>query len=288
MNSKINKIIILISLISSTLYAGKSLEQYIVIEEPKELTPTELKLKKIKDEMGLTEVETVRVETSKTSSLRDTRKPENGQVDSQDLKLQKIKNEMGIEEPTKREKKLDKIRAELDIAYEVPQREGIYDSMKEKLDVSDSFEKRYDSVKYILSFSDSKKTKKTKSKDFSFSDTLTYFYDTVGLDEGESWGLPSVFGFNEKKKPRTFWGSKTLGKTFLGDIKDSGTMFYSGMKNSGQSAEMMSGMMYHNSRMYNKMFGVFDGSPLNIFEEEKETSIFDFVEGGNSVMEMFN
>ena len=71
-------------------------------------------------------------------------------------------------------------------------------------------------------------------------------------------------------------------------MKDSGSMFYSGMKNSGQSAEMMSGMMYHNSRMYNKMFGMFDDSPLNIFEDEKETSIFDFVEGGNSMMEMFN
>lgn len=204
-----------------------------------------------------------------------------------ELKLRKIKEELGIAEPTRKERDIDRIRHELKIGYDVPKREGLYDDVKDALDVGDSLDDTYDSVKETLGL-EKKKKKKKKNDDFSFGETLTDFYDTVGLEEGENWGLPSVWGFNEKKKARTFWGSKTLGATFLGDVKDSGSMMYSGMKNSGQSAEMMSGMMYNSSRMYNNMFGMFDSSPLNLFEDEKETSMFDFVEGGNSVMEMFN
>ena len=58
------------------------------------------------------------------------------------------------------------------------------------------------------------------------------------------------------------------------------------MEYSGESAEFFSGMMYYNSKMYNMMFGVFDDSPFNIFEEE-ETSVFDVFEQGNSLMDMF-
>ena len=282
-----NKILVVTLALSSFVWAGKSLEKYITVEEPKELTAKELKLKKIKEEMGILEVESVRMDTSRSSSLKNTTRSHNGQMSTKDLELKKIKDEMGIKEPGKRERRLDNIRNELNIDYEVPEREGVYDSVKDTLDVGDSVDDTLDSVKDTFSMG-KKKKKKKKNDDFSFNETLSDFYDTVGLDEGESWGLPSVLGFNEKKKARTFWGSKTLGATFLGDVKDSGSMFYSGMKNSGQSAEMMSGMMYNSSRMYNNMFGMFDGSPLNIFEDEKETSIFDFVEGGNSMMKMFN
>ena len=40
--------------------------------------------------------------------------------------------------------------------------------------------------------------------------------------------------------------------------------------------------------MYNNMFGMFYDSPLNLFEEEEEASIFDVLEQGNTVMDMFN
>ena len=239
MNSKMNKIILVSLALSSFLLA----EKYSVEDE--------LKLKKMKEDLGL---------------YKPTKK---------ELKLRRIKEEMGISEPSRKEKEIDRIRHDLKIGYEVPKREGLYDDVKDALDVGDSVDDAYDSVKDTLGLK-KKKKKKKKNDDFSFGETLSDFYDTVGMEEGESWGLPTVFGFNQKKKARTFLGSKTLGATFLGDVKDSGSMFYSGMKNSGQSAEMMSGMMYNSSRMY------------NIFEDEKETSIFDFVEGGNSMMEMFN
>lgn len=252
MDSKTNKMILVSLVLSSILFAETYSDE------------DARKLKKMKEELGL---------------YKPTEK---------ELKLRRIKKELGIEEPSRKEREIDRIRHELKIGYDVPKREGLYDDVKDALDVSDTFDDAVDSVKDKLGLEDSKKKKRKKNDDFSFTATLTDFYDTVGLEEGESWGLPTVFGFNKKKKPRTFWGSKTLGATFLGDIKDSGSMFYSGMKNSGQSAEMMSGMMYNSSRMYNNMFGMFDSSPLNIFEDEKETSMFDFVEGGNSMMEMFN
>jgi hypothetical protein len=252
MDIKMNKVLVTITVLSSLLAA----EQYSAEEK--------MKLKRMKEELGIYE------------------------PTAKELKLRKIKKELGIEEPTGKEREIDRIRHELKIGYDVPKREGLYDDVKDALDVGDSFDDAVDSVKDTLGLEDKKKKKKKKDDDFSFQNTLSDFYETVGLEEGENWGLPSVWGFNEKKKARTFLGSKTLGATFLGDVKDSSTMFYSGMKNSGQSAEMMSGMMYNSSRMYNNMFGMFDSSPLNIFEEEKEASMFDFVEGGNDFMEMFN
>ena len=280
MDIKIDKILLALLLLNTFGWAEKSLEKYVQQEESKELSAKELKLKKIKEEMGLIEVESLRTDMDGTSL-------QNSQMSAKELKLKKIKEEMGIKEQTQREKEIEKIRRELKIGYEIPQRKGVYDSVKDTLGVGDSFDDAIDSVKDTFSLG-GKKKKKKKSDDFSFGETLSDFYETVGLEEGENWGLPSVWGFNKKKKPRKFLGSKTLGATFLGDIQDSGSMIYSGMKNSGQSAEMMSGMMYNSSRMYNNMFGMFDESPLNIFEDEEEDSMFDFMERGNDLMEMFN
>lgn len=252
MDRKINKIILAALVLCSFVFAEEYSEE------------DARKLKRMKEDLGI---------------YQPTKK---------ELKLRRIKEELGIKEPSRKERDIDRIRHELKIGYDVPKREGVLDDVKDALDVGDSIDDAYDSVKDTLGL-EKKKKKKKKNDDFSFGETLTDFYETVGLEEGENWGLPSVFGFNEKKKARTFLGSKTLGSTFLGDVKDSGSMFYSGMKNSGQSAEMMSGMMYNSSRMYNNMFGMFDDSPLNFFEDDKkETSMFDFVEGGNSMMEMFN
>jgi len=74
----------------------------------------------------------------------------------------------------------------------------------------------------------------------------------------------------------------------LGGIGDTGKTIFKGMKYSGQSAEFSSGMVYKSSKMYNTMFGMFEDSPLNIFEEEEESSVFDIFEGGNSVLDMFD
>jgi hypothetical protein len=60
------------------------------------------------------------------------------------------------------------------------------------------------------------------------------------------------------------------------------------LKYSGTSAEFTSGMMYKSSKVYNTMFGMYEESPFNIFEEEDEKSIFDVFEGGNSVLDMFD
>jgi len=60
------------------------------------------------------------------------------------------------------------------------------------------------------------------------------------------------------------------------------------MKYSGQSAEFASGMMYKSSKVYNTMFGMYEDSPFNFFEEEEEASIFDVFEGGNDILDMFD
>lgn len=111
--------------------------------------------------------------------------------------------------------------------------------------------------------------------------------DMIELEKGESYGLPSVFGLNKKKQKKVF-GSSVLGDTFLGDIKDSSTSFYKGFKTSGESTEFMSGVMYKSSKAYNGMFGIFDGSALNIFDDGDEVSIFDSITKGNDILDMFD
>ena len=126
---------------------------------------------------------------------------------------------------------------------------------------------------------------KEKKSDKSLLDDIK---DTLEIKEGENWGLPSVFGLNEKKKS-TFLGSEILGDTLLGDMQETGTSFYKGFKTSGESAEFMSGVMYKGSKAYNTMFDMFDETPFNIFtEEEEETSVLDVFEGGNKLLDMFD
>lgn len=112
--------------------------------------------------------------------------------------------------------------------------------------------------------------------------------DMIELEKGETLGLPSVFGFNKKKKKKVF-GSTILGNTILGDAKDTSTTFYRGFKRSGETTEFMSGVMYKSSRMYNDMFDMFDDSPLNVFDDkdEREPSVFDMFDKGNDVLDIF-
>jgi len=113
--------------------------------------------------------------------------------------------------------------------------------------------------------------------------------DMIDLEKGESFGLPSVFGLNKKKKIKVF-GSTVLGDTLLGDAKDMSTGVYRGFKRTGESTEFMSGMMYKSSRMYNEMFDMFDDSPLNIFDnkDEREPSVFDVFDKGNDMLDIFD
>ncbi len=197
-----------------------------------------------------------------------------------EMKLKKVKEELNIKEPSAEVKKLDKIRDELNIDYRVPKYESSFDKrvndVKEKLGLEDGLDvdSALSSIKQTLRLEEKPK----EDEGFSFSNSLSTFGDTIGMD----LELPSLFGATEKKD------DSFLASTPLGGIMDTGTQFYQGAKYSGQSAEMMSGMMYNSSKMYNTMFGVFDDSPFNIFEEEEEASLFDVFEHGNSVMDMFN
>jgi len=125
-------------------------------------------------------------------------------------------------------------------------------------------------------------TKKGTKDESIFDASIDVVSDTIGLEVGESWGMPSIFGLNKKKE------HKVLGSEFLGDIKDTGSTFYKGFKNTGESAEFMSGMMYKSSKVYNDMFHLFDDSPFNVFEDEDENSIFDVFEKGNDVLDIID
>ncbi len=193
-------------------------------------------------------------------------------------KLESIRRELGIKELTGREKKIDAIRSELNINYPAPKKESYLD-------------KRVNDVKESLNMEGD------IQGEYSFSNTVSDLKKTLHIDGSSSFGmpsfgLPSLFGEEKKKKKdKGLFGIDIPGISIpgLGGVQDTGKSIYKGMKYSGESAELMSGMMYNSSKMYNTMFGMFDDSPFNIFEdEEEEASMFDFIEGGNSIMRMFD
>ena len=204
-----------------------------------------------------------------------------------ELKVMRTRKELGIEDGSNEERRIDSIRDELKIGYRKPEKTSELDKAVNK--VTDPFKSDTsvgDDLSFKSGFSSLKKTlhleKEKKEEDFSFSGTLNDFYDTVGLEKGESFGLPSFLGFNEKKKKSSLFGLE-----FLGGLKDTGTTIHKGMKYSGQSAEFASGMMYRSSKVYNTMFDMYESSPFDFFEEE-EASIFDVFEGGNTVLDIFD
>jgi len=202
------------------------------------------------------------------------------ELSEEEKKLIRIRKELNLEDPSEEEKELDSIRDELNIGYAIPKNESrldrALDDVKDKTsEIGDSFDDAITSVKDKIN----KKEEPKGDKGFSFQKSLSDFQETLGFD----LDIPSIFG-TKKKKDSSF-----LGSGFLGGIKDTGTSLYKGAKYSGQSAELMSGMMYNSSKMYNTMFGVFDDSPFNIFEEEEEeASVFDVFEQGNLMMDLFN
>jgi hypothetical protein len=203
-----------------------------------------------------------------------------------ELKAADIRKELNFHTPTAKERKLEQIRHELKLDFDTSSKEALLETNKpdtvESLVVSksstmtDKLSSGLSSISKTLGIDDDDDT-------YSFSGSLGDFYNAVGLDEGESWGMPSMFGFNEKKKKSSLFGFE-----FLGGLKDTGNTIHKGMKYSGQSAEFTSGMMYKSSKMYNTMFGMYEDSPFNVFEEEEETSIFDVFEGGNKVLDIFD
>ncbi len=206
-----------------------------------------------------------------------------------EIKAAHIREELGIRTPTAKEKRLERIRQELNLDFDTSSKEALLENNKpdtvgsliasESSSITDSIGSELSRVGETLGFSGSKK----KDDSYSFSNTLSSFYDTVGLEEGESWGMPTAFGFNEKKKKSSIFGLE-----FLGGVKDVGNTMHKGMKYSGTSAEFTSGMMYKSSKVYNTMFGMYEDSPFNVFEEKEETSIFDVFEGGNKVLDIFD
>jgi len=205
-----------------------------------------------------------------------------------EIKAAHIREELGIHTPTAKEKRLNRIRQELNLDFDTSSKAALLETDKpdtveslvasKSKSISDRLSSGLSSISETLGFDDKK-----KDDSYSFSGTLNSFYDTIGLEEGNSWGMPSVFGFNEKKKKK-----RTLFDIgILGGIGDTGKNIFKGMKYSGQSAEFSSGMIYKSSKMYNSMFGMFEDSPFNVFEEEEETSVFDVFEGGNKVLDLF-
>jgi hypothetical protein len=209
--------------------------------------------------------------------------------ESQELahKASEIRKELKLDKPplTEKEKKIIAIRKELNMSS--------YNSLKDpkKVTLDTTLSTTSNTMKRTIladessgiadtlssTFTTIKKSLTSEEKEDSFS-----LYKSFGLDEGEYWGLPSVFGLNKKEEESTF------GLNTFTDIKEMSGNFYKGFKHSGESAEFMSGVMYYNAKMYNTMFGMFDDSPLNIFEDEEETSIFDVFEKGNDVLDIFN
>lgn len=205
------------------------------------------------------------------------------------IRASKIRKELHIHTPTAEEKRLERIRHELKLDFDTSSKEALLETSKPDTVVSltafqnksltESLNDALSSVGDTLGFSDDK-----NDDEYSLSGTLNDFYETVGLEKGENWGMPSVFGFNEKKKKK----HTLFDIGILGGISDTGKTIFKGMKYSGQSAEFSSGMIYKSSKMYNTMFGMFEDSPFDVFGEEEETAIFDVFEGGNKVLDIFD
>ncbi len=245
------------------------------LKKPKNLDPKRIEKKKESPKSNK-----VTHQESEIEKIRRELNIQAPKLSAKEMKVKKIREELNIQEPSAEVKKLDKIRDELNIDYQVPKYESSLDKrmndVKEKLGLEDGLDmdNALSSIKQTLRLEDKSK----KDEGFSFNNSLRSFGNTIGMD----LELPSLFG-STKKKDDSF-----LASTPLGTIMDTSAKFYQGAKYSGQSAQFMSGMMYNSSKMYNTMFGVFDDSPFNIFEEEEEASLFDVFEHGNSVMDMFD
>ena len=269
-----NKIFLSVLLLSSLLYSSQSkedrlnaLKKELNIGQP-DITDEKLsdkdakKLKKIQMELGLIKPKKIDIVDSIYSVDIKEPKPKEIEVEKQKTlsdseRLAKIKAELGIKELTPKEQKLADIKRELNIGYELPQKDNsfnnIFKEIKKEIDID--------------------KIKESLSLDGDIGDiSLDSIKTSLEIEEGEYFGLPSIFGLNKKIVPDTI-----LGSTILANLKDTGDNIYKGFRYSGSSAETLTGLMYYNSKAYNSMFSIFDDSSLDIFggEDKKEKSIFD-------------
>jgi len=156
-------------------------------------------------------------------------------------KAEKIRKELNIYEPTAKEKKIADIRRELNIKYDTSSKEAMFEKVnyndykrsvvqKKPSRMQRTLDSAYAKINKTLNLEDE------VEDDFSFSDTMNDFYDTVGLDKGESWGMPAFFGLNEKKKKKK---SSLFGLEFLGGLKDTGNSLHKGMKVNQQNLPLV-------------------------------------------------
>ena len=169
--------------------------------------------------------------------------------------------------------------------------EDMLDTAKETIGIKEEKSKKSSLLDDTLTAMKEVAGIESKKKDNRYFDDgiMGDMAELISLEKGDTLGLPSVFGLNEKKEKKVF-GSTVLGDTILGDAKETSTSFYRGFKTTGESTEFMSGMMYKSSKVYNEMFDIFDDSPLNIFDDknEREPSIFDMFNKGNDVLDILD
>lgn len=124
-----------------------------------------------------------------------------------EIKAAEIRKELGIHTPTTKEKRLERIRSELNLDFDTSSKEALLESNKPESvgsvvggkpesSMSDDISSGISSISQKLGLKDKDKG----GDDYSFSGALGDFYETVGLEKGESWGMPTLFGLNEKKR----------------------------------------------------------------------------------------
>ena len=283
------KILLLTLLLSSFIYSGNADEDRLaqikkemnigqpIVKEEKLSDKEAQKLRAIQLELGLIKPKPKPQENSNSVNIIDPAKEQKKEIATQNVnvvetkeltleqkkfnlsekdRLAKIRAELGIRELTPKEKRLAEIKRELNIGYEIPKKDNSFNNAIKELKKEIDIEKIKDSLSFDGDISDI---------------SIDSIKDTLHIEEGEYLGLPSIFGINKKEVPKTI-----LGSTILANLKNTGDNMYKGFKYSGSSAETITGLMYYNSKAYNSMFSIFDGSAINIFEDKKEDkSIFD-------------
>ncbi|MFK5977237.1 MAG: hypothetical protein QM493_12115 [Sulfurovum sp.] len=254
----INKIFLSVLLLSSLVYSSQSKEERLeALKKELNIGQPIIKEEKLSDKK-VNKIYIVDIkDTVEIIKTKKESKVEKKETLSDSERLAKIKAELGIKELTPREKKLADIKRELNIGYELPQKDNSFNNAFKELKKEIDIDKIKDSL----------------SLDGDIGDiSLDSIKISLEIEDGEYFGLPSIFGLNKKIVPDTI-----LGSTILANLKDTGDNMYKGFRYSGSSAETLSGLMYYNSKAYNSMFSIFDESSLSIFESEdkKEKSIFD-------------
>ena len=127
---------------------------------------------------------------------------------------------------------------------------------------------------------------KKKKDDSMFSSIISTAKSTMGLEKKK----PDLFSIDGiKDTVLSTVGMAPKDTSILGTIKSSTSGVFSSAKNTGKTAELMSGISYKGTKLMNKGIKVFSDSPLNIFESKKEkssASLGGVLDMGNSLLDM--